>query len=491
MENKNEMQDPSYSLFPFDPIVVVRDVLKRWLLIVLAVLVVGVGSYIYTDLSYEPVYRSQITFVVTSRGASSTVYSNLSSTSSLATVFKDLLNSSLLRKEILNETGLPSFNGSISAAVVPETNLITVTVSASEPRTAFAVARAIIEHHEDVTYQVVDGVSLEVLQKPTVPVAPINSTNAFYAMKRTGVMAGAATAVLLAALSFGQNTIRSEREFRQKLECPFLGEIPHEKKRRSLLQRLRRTKNGILITNPVTSFSFLENIRKLRRRIEQKLHGRKVVMVTSLLENEGKSTVAVNLALSMAQKHERVLLIECDLRKPAGYRLLNQRELTHGVRDVLSGKCDPEEAILCDKMSGLFMLLENRGGRDSSDLVSTETMHELIRWARKNYDYVVLDLPPMVEASDAESVMEFADASVLVVRQNTAATPAISKAIAILDGGRAKLLGCVLNNVYSSPITAGSYGYGYGTYGHHGKYGRYGQYGHYGNYNKRSEESGQ
>lgn len=476
MEHTNEKHTAESGFLPFDPIVLIQDVVKRWLLILLAALVVGTGVYIKTDMDYTPVYQTTTTYVVTTRSSTSTVYSNLSSTTSLASVFTELLNSSILRKAILQEIGAVSFDGTINAQVVSETNLLTVTVTASDPRTAFLVAQAIVDHHEEVTYQVVDGIALEVLQNPKVPTAPMNYANAAGQMKKMMLMAAAAVCALLAVLSYYRDTVRSGKEARTKLDCDFLGEIPHEEKYKTLVSRIRHRKTSILITNPITSFRFVETIRKLRRRVEQHMHGDKVLMVTSLLENEGKSTVAVNLALAMAQKRSKVLLIDCDLRKPACHALLEQKNVTYGLRDVLAGKAVLADAMIRDKKSNLYLLLEKRGVKNSGDLVSSEKMQALLSWARKEFDFVVLDLPPMAEVSDAESVMEFADASLLVVRQNVAMAPAVNKAIAALDGGKAKLLGCVLNNVYSTSLSSGR-GYGYGGYG---KYGHYGHYGHYG-----------
>ena len=466
-------------LLSFDPIVLLLDVAKRWLLIVLVAVMAGVGTYILKDASYQPAYKTTATFVVTSQDSSATVYSNLTSASTLASVFSELLNSSILRKNILQHTDLASFNGTIQASAIPETNLLTMTVTASDPRSAYLMAQGIIEHHEELTYQVIDGIVLEVLQKPLVPTAPSNRINASGEMKRMALLAAAAAAAVLAYLSFQQDTLRSAEEVRKKLNCSYLGEIAHENKYKTLPTWIRRPKTSILITNPATSFRFVESIRKLRRRMEQRIGEGKVLMVTSLLENEGKSTVAVNLALALAQKHQEVLLIDCDLRKPACHALLEQKKLTHGLRDVLSDGVPLGEVIRQDKKSGLYMLLETRAASNSGDLVSSEVMQELLQWARGEFDYVVLDMPPMAAVSDAESMADFADASILVVRQNVSTAASVNKAITALERGSAKLLGCVLNNVHSSMFTSGlSYGYGYG-YGY-GKYGHYGHYGHYG-----------
>ena len=481
MEYNYENKASEGGMLLFDPVVLLRDVMKRWLLILLAALMVGVGVYISADTRYSPVYKTTTTFVVTNRSSSSTVYSNLSSTTSLAAVFSDLLNSSLLRKTILQDVDTPYFDGSISASVIADTNLINVTVTASDPRTAFQVAKAIIEHHEEMTYRVVDNVSLEVLMNPTVPMGPSNSVNAWGQMKKMSVLAALVVACLLGFASYSRDTIRSGKEARRKLECDFLGEIHHEQKYKTLLSMIRHRKTSILITNPVTSFRFVETIRKLRRRIEHHMHGEKVLMVTSLMENEGKSTVAANLALAMSQKHERVLLIDCDLRKPACHAVLEHRDVPAGLRDILSGKAQLSDGLVRDRKSNLYMILEAKGSRNAGELVASEAMNELLKWARREFDFVVLDLPPMGEVSDAESVMEFADATLLVARQNTAPTQALNKAIASLENGRAKLLGCVLNNVHSSALSSGL-AYGYGSHGRYGKYGKYGHYGHYGHY---------
>ena len=454
----------------FNPMIVVQDVIKRWMTILLAALMVGVGSYIYTDRSYTPSYTATTTYVVTSRGNSASVYSSLNATSELAELFEKLLNSSLMRKTIMAELDNTPFTGKISAAVIDETNLITVTVTGSDPRMVFLVSQTIIDHHEDLTALVLDSTALEVLRAPSVPTSPSNRANSMEKMKHNAVIAAAAAAAILGALSFFSKTIRSEAEAIQQLSCNCLGELPHEKKHKTIFSRIFRRKSGILISNPATSFRYVENIRKLRRRVERHMHERKVLMVTSLLENEGKSTVAANLALALAQKHARVLLIDCDLRKPACHTIMEMKDTAAQLSDVIAGKLTLEEAVVCDKKSDLHLLLQKQAIHNSSDLISSARMRAMLADARQAYDYVVLDLPPMGAVSDAESMMELADASLLVIRQNVAAVPALTKAVSILGDGNSKLLGCVVNNVWSSSLLSDhaqgySYNYRYRRYG--------------------------
>ena len=477
MEKTNELHTTGAGLLPFDPIVLVRDVLKRWLIIVLAALMVGVGTYIVKDSSYVPVYKTNTVFVVTTRGSSTTVYNNLTSTSNVASLFTELMNSSIMRKTVMEHMGVSSLDATISASVIPNTNLLTMTVSSSNPRTAFLTAQALIDTHETLTYTIVDGILMEVLQHPTVPLRPVNSAGAMSAMRRAGILTAAVTALALGIFSFMRNAVRSGSEAQKKLDCDYLGHLPHEKKNKTIASMIKRKKTSILIDNPLTGFQYVEAIRKLRRRVEQHIGNRQVLMVTSLLENEGKSTVAVNLALALAQKHSRVLLIDCDLRKPACHSILDHKQFVCGIKEVLQGKANLSDAVIRHQSTQLYLLLGKKGDQNVGDLITSQRMGILLDWARKNFDYVILDLPPMAAAADAEAMTALADASIMVVRQNEAVAPALNKAMAALEGQHAKLLGCVLNNVHTSRIASGGgYGYGYG-YGKYHKYNYYKSYG--------------
>jgi Mrp family chromosome partitioning ATPase len=161
---------------------------------------------------------------------------------------------------------------------------------------------------------------------------------------------------------------------------------------------------------------------------------------------------------------------------------MNQKNVNVTVKEVLLSNANPEDAIIQDRASGLYMMLDPKGIRNPGDLLSSKAMGDLVHWCRDNFDFLVMDLPPMSVATDSESVLEFADGSMLVIRQNIVRADALNRAITALKRGKAKLTGCVLNNVYGSFMSSGQ---GVkGTY-----YGRYGKYGKYGNYVKKNPEA--
>lgn len=491
MEQNQQIQAYQKTLLPFDPVVLFRDSFSKWALVLVIALICGMAAYVYTDTGYVPRYRTEATLVLTTRDSASTVYNNLDSTATLATVFSEILNSSVMRNNVLKELGMDSFNGMISASAIESTNLLTVQVAALDPRTAFQVIDVLLKEHEMVTYSVMGDIVLEVLEPPVVPVRPYNAVNAPSAFASTAVVVAACLFLLLIVQSYFKDVIRSKEEAEQKLDCWCLGEIHHERKRIKLKDRLRKRKRSILITHPETRFRYVTTMNKLSRRVEQHMGKGKIVMVTSVMENEGKSTVSANLALSMAKKFEKVLLIDLDLHKPACRKIMDHEVPAFYAHDVIRGTVQLEEAVKTDKLSRMDMLFAKHcDPLQVGDLIHSQGLEELFRQARELYDYVIVDLPPMAIVPDPEAVMELADGSLLVIRQNGVRAADLNRAIRDLQRGKAKLLGCVLNNVYATATFSGEgYGVGYGRYGGYVKYGRYGKYGQYAAYvTKQSAE---
>ena len=478
MAEKHNPHPHQEDLLPFDPIVIVLDVLRQWFLILSVTIVVGIGAFIVSESSYEPTFHSSATLVVSTRDASRSVYNNIESAGNLAAVFTEVINSSVLKDRILEQLNMSRFDGTITASRIGNTNLLTLSVQGSDPRTVFLIIRAIIENHEIVTYDVMGNIVVEVLQVPVVPTAPINLSDSTGVMKKAMLIAALGSCVLLAVLSYFRDCVRSRKEAEKKLNCWCLGEIHHERKHKTLRDVIKRQKRSVLITRPETSFLYVSTIGKLRHRIEQHLRDSKVLMLTSVMENEGKSTVSVNLALSLAKKHSKVLLIDCDIHKPACHKILGLEQPLFYLNDVLRDNVPKDNAIQIDKFTGLHILPSKRLPHGSaSDLVNTNTFRELLNDVRQEYDYVVIDMPPMAAATDAEFVADLVDATLLVIRQNYAATQSINRAVTVLQNAKSRNLGCVLNNVYATYISSGEgYAAGYGRYGSYGKYGKYGRY---------------
>ena len=269
----------------------------------------------------------------------------------------EVLNSSILRKKVLEEMGMSHFDGSISASVASDTNLMVMTVTGSDPRRVFLMAKVVIQYHSVVSEKALLGIVIELLDAPDAPISPINTPNMKASIIKAAIRAGCAVVGVLVVLAYLSDKIRSRSEADAKLTCHVLGEIYHEKKAKTLGLRFGKKKKSILITNPLTSFIYTESMHKLASRVDKHRHkGEKIIMVTSVLENEGKSTVASNLAISMATKGKKVLLIDCDLRKPSCNLIFDIEKVSVGIGDVLKGRISLDEAVQHISNADIYLL---------------------------------------------------------------------------------------------------------------------------------------
>jgi polysaccharide biosynthesis transport protein len=217
-----------------------------------------------------------------------------------------------------------------------------------------------------------------------------------------------------------------------------------------------------------------EAFRALRTSLllSQAEHPPQVILVTSALPREGKTTAAVNLAVTLAQLGDRTLLMDSDLRKPGVRRAMNLtigKEL--GLSSFLAGVCTLDEAILPHPtISNLSALTTGPVPPSPADLLSSHRMHEAIAEARRRFKFIVIDSPPIMAATDAVILSALTDGVLLVVRSGETPKEAFTRSRDLLAAVKSRLLGVVLNAVdssapdyyYSYRYYPYAYGYGYG-----------------------------
>jgi protein-tyrosine kinase len=246
---------------------------------------------------------------------------------------------------------------------------------------------------------------------------------------------------------------------------PFEAEAPRVD-RRSLWGRLvgRRdrvaestsalNKRRIALLQPESHVA--EQFRTLRARLDAiaATHPLRTIGVTSALPEEGKTMAAVNLAfVSSMSVGRRVLLVDCDLRRPAVHRSLGLR-LHAGLGEVLGGTAEAQEAITKVDGTDLEVLAVRGLPANPSELLASERMRQVVIDLSQRYDRIVLDLPPTLGLPDAKTVCELCDGTVFVVRAGQSTQQDIESALDILD--RRRILGFVLNG---TEIEAARYDY--------------------------------
>lgn len=227
-----------------------------------------------------------------------------------------------------------------------------------------------------------------------------------------------------------------------------------------------------------------ESFKTLRSNIEFSGSDIRVIAITSCTPNEGKSSVAMEVAKSFAEAGSRTILIDADMRKSVLVGRYKTGAVRKGLSQTLIGKTALEEAVCETNLENLYMIFAGPVPPNPSELLGDQLFEQMLQTLRKNFDYVIIDTPPLGSVIDAAVVAKRCDGTIIVVENNTVSYRFVQKVKEQLDKTESKILGVVLNKV-----NLNSKGY-YGHYGrYYGKY--YGQY--YGNYGaenrKNSEEN--
>lgn len=193
-----------------------------------------------------------------------------------------------------------------------------------------------------------------------------------------------------------------------------------------------------------------ERYRSLRTNIEYSSFDKKyrVIAVTSSEPEEGKSTTAGNLALCMAEGEKKVMLIDCDLRKPSLHKKFNISNLL-GLSDILIAKADLASATHMYNKN-LFLLTSGKIPPNPSEMLSSKVMGYLLESLKGIFDYIILDTPPLKVVTDSQILSTKADATILVVRAERTKRESVKNSIDLLKNVNANIIGIVLNGVDTS-----------------------------------------
>ena len=245
------------------------------------------------------------------------------------------------------------------------------------------------------------------------------------------------------------------------------------------------TKQLFSVADDNAPFSYVEAYKMLCTNLEfiTAAQDCKKIMITSTIANEGKTNVAVNLALTLAGYDKKVCMVECDLRRPSVHRFLKAERNSEGLTNVLKGKTELKKALRNVEGTTMDILLSGSTPPNPSELLASARMKEVIDELETMYDYVIYDTPPVLLVTDAAALGKYMNGALLVVKHNATEKGMALKAKSNLDSAGVKILGAIYSiyseksagNYYSSKYSAynyyyygGYYGYGYG-YGHRKK----------------------
>lgn len=443
-----------------------------WIVVLLS-LIVGGFTYFYANKNYVPWYRTQAIFSVHASYSATTdilSYNNFmdkSATMTLSATFPYVIESEHANMLLQRELDRPT-SAIISATATADAALFTMTVTSRDPQDAYDTLFAAITVYPQAASSILGDTQLDVINYPAAPpTVPINANDALNSAISYAVAVFIIGLVGIFILSLTRKTVHSAEDLRKLVNLKCLSYVPSV----TLKKHSNAVNQHVLITNPRISSSFNESIRNLRIKI-QKLMAQtdaQVLLVTSTLPNEGKTTVATNLALSLASEGKQVILIDGDLRKQALKGTLGVDASSDGLVEILSGNSKNFRLLNVPK-SNLLLLSGDETVDQPQPLLDTPRFQHVLELLRKKLDYIIIDSPPAGILSDAATTAKYADATLYIVRQDLANSAQILDSIQNLAVNNVNLIGCVLNHTLSGTTRYGygaKYGAGYGyTYGY-------------------------
>jgi capsular exopolysaccharide synthesis family protein len=312
--------------------------------------------------------------------------------------------------------------------------------------------------------------SVDIARVPAVPSEPNVPRNLAFALA-LGLTTGIGLAFLLEGID---NTVRTPEQAQIISSLPSLGMIPLGSRSTSgatSKQRLSVTSSKEvveLVTQSRPQSQMAESYRALRTSLLLTSLGAppKVILVTSALPQEGKTTTSINTAIVLAQKGTRVLLIDADLRRPSIHKTLGMGPKT-GLSNVLTGNATLQQAVIRSNiLPTLFVLPAGPPPPNPAELLASSNMKDVLAELREQYDHIVVDTPPTLSVTDAVVMSTRADAVVLVIRSGQTTKQALRRSRELLMQVNARIAGVLLNAVdLSSPDYYYYYEY-QGKYGH-------------------------
>jgi len=483
---------------------------RAWVVCISTVLcaIIALAGTVYL---ITPKYQSSAMFYVNNNSLSlgeasvSITSSDITASKSLVDTYIVILNSRACLNDVIDYAAVDlSYNelkSMITAAAVNSTEIFEVIVTSPDPAEAKELANAIAHILPKKISNVVQSTTANVVDyavKSSVPSSPNYINNTFLGL----ILGFLASVSIIIIRELFDITIRNEEDMQQCCDYPVLSSVPdmqaqskggyyygygNNKSNTSNKNQLSHSQqNKTAVVGKSISFAASEAYKLLRTKIQFSFVDEvkcPVIGISSAMAGEGKSISSVNLAYSLSQLDKKILLIDCDMRRPTlGIKLHIQK--IPGLSNYLTGQNSMSEVIQhCDLSDAgtLDVIASGNNPPNPIELLSSTKMSKAIEKLRDSYDYIIIDLPPVGEVSDAMVAAKMADGILLVVRQNYCNTSALSNAVNQFEFIESKILGVVMNcvNERTAKYNKKYYKKSYGRYG-----GYYGSY--YGSYSQDS-----
>lgn len=420
---------------------IIKDILQRWIVIVAVMIVFGSVFDFMKTVTYVPQYGTSMT--ATLSGGEDT-FKNIDKVQSYVNTLDYLMNSNNAKSYVKKK--MPISKTTYKAEVtLKQANVVKIKVTADTKREAYFSIKYLNDWYRENTERYSFPYNITVLKESKFSTKPVNPNSHIKNFLIGAVGSGFVLSCLFGLYFFLRDTIKSEEEVENKLDTRLYAKLPFEVKKREDA----RNKKAILITSLKTSFFFRESINKLRSKVEASSdkHGYKSFMITSAYENEGKSSVAANLALALAKNGRKVVLVDADFNKPAVFKIFDL-DGSKSLNKAIEGTSSWSSQVVSDR-SGLDLLPCSQDTLKSEILTNSKKLDEIMKELREEYDFVIVDTCSAYYLNEPMAMNELVDATLFVVRQDYVTSYVINETVKRLTYVKDNVLGVVFKNVVS------------------------------------------
>lgn len=439
-----------------------RALRASWWMVALGTLL-GAGLAVGAVASATPEYETTTQVFVSTTGTSdvaSAIQGNEFSRQRMAS-YAELLTGKGLATAVIDRLDLDmstgQFRSQIHAQPVSGTVLLNVTVTDESPRRALAIAQAItiefadqVERLETPPGAAASPITVTTVATPDLPTEPIspNRMRMLAVGVALGLLLGVGGAVLRSRLD---NSVKDDESAARAAGVPVIGHVGQDRE--------------LAASHTVqwhSSSPAAEAFRQLRTNLQflRPDNPARMIMVSSAVPSEGKTTVAVNLALALAQSGRRVVLVEADLRRPRVARYLG---LVGGVglTNVLTGQAKLDDVLQPQGDGRLVVLGAGPSAPNPGELLASSAMVTLLEELSAQSDYVVINVPPVLPVADAVGLAPLVDGTLLCCRYGETTSHQLAQSRAALDQVGATTLGVVLTMMAPKALRGSGTGHGY------------------------------
>ncbi|WP_448621571.1 polysaccharide biosynthesis tyrosine autokinase [Geodermatophilus sp. URMC 65] len=427
----------------------------------------GGGAALLVSLLQTPHYTAATQFFVSARDTTSTSEAFQGSQFSQERVasYARLVTGEELARRVIDRLGLDgtprALSEQLAATVAPDTVLIDVTVTDPSAEQAQRIADAVgdefivfvteLETPDDGGGSPVKVTVTDQPEVPSVATSPQTARNVVLGLL-LGFLIGAGLAILRGRLD---RSVKDPDEVVELAGAPVIGTVLRDE---ALEKQHTIDRNS---TNRTA-----EDYRQLRNNLQflNVDEPPKVIMVSSALPSEGKTTAVVNLGLALADAGRRVTIVEADLRKPKVTRYLGMVGGV-GLTNILAGTADLDEVVQRYGSGELSVIAAGPTPPNPGELLASSHMFSLLDKLRAENDFVLVDAPPLLPVADSTGLAVYMDGVLLSVRYGSTRKEQLQQAAATLERVGAKTLGVIINIVPPKAALATAYGYGY-SYGY-------------------------